>query len=90
MESYERFAQFYDAVMGDRKESTDRSIGFVDVYNPKAKTVMELACGTGSVLKHLQKRYQIYGLDLSKQMLGMLSPSFLGVTALMLCIRARL
>ena len=39
MESYERFAQFYDAVMDDRKESTRRLLGFVRTYNPKANKI---------------------------------------------------
>jgi SAM-dependent methyltransferase len=69
-ESYERFAPFYDAVMGDRKEATRRLLGFVQTYNPKAKKILELGCGTGSVLQHFGKGCDLYGLDLSSKMLA--------------------
>jgi SAM-dependent methyltransferase len=68
--SYDIFGKFYDAVMGDRVEATERLRGLIRKANPKAKNVLELACGTGSVLKHLSKHYDVWGLDLSKQMLS--------------------
>ncbi len=70
MASYDTFAKFYDAVMGDRANATERLRGFIRKANPKAKNLLELACGTGSVLKHFSKHYQVHGLDLSKQMLS--------------------
>jgi predicted TPR repeat methyltransferase len=70
MESYEQFAPFYDAAMGDRKKSSNRLIEFISKYNPNAKKVLELACGTGRVLKNLPRKYEIYGLDLSRRMLA--------------------
>lgn len=70
MESYERFAPFYDAVMGESIEPTRQLLGFVRTYNPKAKKILELGCGTGSVLQHIGKRYDLYGLDLSSKMLA--------------------
>ena len=36
----------------------------------KAKKILELACGTGSVLKPLSNKYKVSGLDLSKKMLA--------------------
>lgn len=70
MTSYDIFGKFYDAVMGDRAEATEQLRGFIRKANPKAKNVLELACGTGSVLKHLSRHYDVWGLDLSKQMLS--------------------
>lgn len=70
MTNYDIFGKFYDAVMGDRAESTERLRRFIRKANPKAKSVLELACGTGSVLKHLSKHYDVYGLDSSRQMLS--------------------
>jgi predicted TPR repeat methyltransferase len=70
MASYDTFGKFYDAVMGDRAQATERIRGFIRKARPKAKNVLELACGTGSVLKHLSKHYEVWGLDLSKQMLS--------------------
>jgi SAM-dependent methyltransferase len=37
---------------------------------PDAKNVLELGCGTGSILKHLQDAYQVSGLDVSGKMLS--------------------
>jgi cyclopropane fatty-acyl-phospholipid synthase-like methyltransferase len=70
MTSYDTFGKFYDAIMGDRAEATKQLRGFIRKANPKAKNVLELACGTGSVLKHLSKHYDVWGLDLSEQMLA--------------------
>ena len=56
--------------MGDRTEATERLRDFIRKASPKAKNVLELASGTGSVLKHLSKNYDVWGLDLSRQMLS--------------------
>lgn len=71
MADYDIFGKFYDAVMGDRAQATERLRGFIRKAHPRAKTVLELACGTGSVLKHLSKHYDVSGLDLSRQMLAL-------------------
>ncbi len=39
-------------------------------HKPKARTLLELACGTGAILKILGKSYEVVGLDLSPQMLS--------------------
>lgn len=69
MTNYDTFFKFYDQVMGDREKSSKDILDFIHEYFPDAKKVLELACGTGSVLKFLAKRYEIHGLDLSKGML---------------------
>ncbi|HEV2352275.1 MAG TPA: class I SAM-dependent methyltransferase [Terriglobia bacterium] len=70
MASYDTFGKFYDAVMGDRAKEAERLRSFIRKANPKAKKILELACGTGSLLKHWSRHYRVYGLDLSKQMLS--------------------
>jgi predicted TPR repeat methyltransferase len=37
---------------------------------PDAKNVLELGCGTGSILKHLQDAYEVSGLDISGKMVS--------------------
>ncbi len=69
MVSYEIFARFYDAVQGDRAEHARYLRSLIEKHHPKAKSVHELACGTGSVLKQLQRRYRVTGLDRSEKML---------------------
>src|SRR6266516_746797 len=69
MTTYDIFAKFYDAVMGDPTEKTALLQGFIDEFRPEAKSVLELACGTGAILKGLGEKYQRFGLDLSERML---------------------
>jgi SAM-dependent methyltransferase len=70
MAKYDKFGKFYDAIMGDRTKTTERLRGFICKANPKAQNVLELGCGTGSVLKYLAKDYDVFGLDLSTTMLS--------------------
>jgi SAM-dependent methyltransferase len=67
---YEKFGRFYDAVMGDRAESAAFIHRLIQNQKPGAKTLLELACGTGSVLRHLAKHYEVSGLDISPEMLS--------------------
>lgn len=70
MTSYERFGEFYDAVMGDRRGAAAQVIEFIRAAKPDAKNVLELGCGTGSILKCLQGAYEVSGLDISGKMLS--------------------
>jgi SAM-dependent methyltransferase len=70
MPSYEIFGRFYDAVMGDRSEAVERLSELIREAKPNARNVLELGCGTGSMLKHLQDSYQVSGLDISSRMLS--------------------
>jgi predicted TPR repeat methyltransferase len=70
MPSYEIFGKFYDAVMGDRSEAAERVTELIREIKPNARNVLELGCGTGSMLKHLQDRYKVSGLDISSRMLS--------------------
>ena len=69
MPGYDIFAQFYDAVQGDRAEHASYVRSLIRKHAPRARSVLELACGTGSVLKQLWTHYEVTGLDLSEQML---------------------
>jgi SAM-dependent methyltransferase len=73
--SYEAFARFYDAVQGDRAEA----LPFVRPHLGGAKTVLELACGTGSILVQLRGEYEVVGVDLSPRMLEIASEKLPGV-----------
>ena len=70
MTSYEASAQFYDAVMGDRGELAAHLQRLIDQRCPGARAVLEIACGTGSILEQLRPRYEVTGLDLSEKMLA--------------------
>ena len=70
MTSYERFGEFYDAVMGDRRAAAEQVMKLIREAKPDAKNVLELGCGTGSILKSLQDAYEVSGLDVSGKMLS--------------------
>lgn len=73
VESYEILARFYDEVQGDRAQHASYLESLIDKHHPQAKGLLELACGTGSVLKQLQRRYRVTGVDLSTKMLDIAS-----------------
>jgi SAM-dependent methyltransferase len=70
MSSYDIFGKFYDAVMGDRAGAAERLSRYIRNASPRAKSVLELGCGTGSILKHLASSYDVSGVDLSSRMLS--------------------
>src|SRR5579864_5353330 len=70
MANYDVFGKFYDAIPGDRAKPTRLLRAFVRKANPRAESVLELGCGTGSVLKHLAKDYDVSGVDRSETMLA--------------------
>ncbi len=70
MESYAKFSKFYDQVMGDRSDAANYIRDLIEVYHPGAKTVLEIACGTGGLLGRLSEFYDVTGLDRSRAMLA--------------------
>jgi predicted TPR repeat methyltransferase len=79
MASYDVFARFYDAVQGDRAEHARYIRSLIEQHDAHARTVLELACGTGSVLKQLQPLYEVTGVDLSPKMLELAADKVPGV-----------
>lgn len=71
MVSYEKIGRFYDAVMGDRTETAGYVRHLIAQHKPEAKTLLDLACGTGAVLQTLARSYEVAGLDVSPRMLSM-------------------
>lgn len=69
MTTYDTFAPFYDAVMGDRAEHATYVRSLIGKHAPRAKRVLELACGTGSILAQLAPDYEVAGVDRSGAML---------------------
>lgn len=71
MTSYEKLDRFYDPAMGDRTETAAYISRLIRRHKPKARTLLELGCGTGAILKILAKSYDVAGLDVSPQMLAL-------------------
>jgi SAM-dependent methyltransferase len=70
VQSYDVFAPFYDAVQGDRADHAAYIRSLVEEHHPDAATLLELACGTGSVMKQLASSYEVSGVDRSDAMLA--------------------
>lgn len=69
MTTYDHFAKFYDKAMGDPTAKAARLNELIRKHSPQAKTLLELASGTGSILKELSRDYTVEGLELSPKML---------------------
>jgi SAM-dependent methyltransferase len=79
MAGYARFAAFYDAVQGDRAEAAAFARSLLERHAPTAHSVLELACGTGSILAALRSDYALVGVDRSPEMLAIARRKLPGV-----------
>ncbi len=67
MAAYDSYSKFYDATQG--RGVADRYRELLAKYHPQAKSLLEVACGTGAVLQHLAPHFEAaVGLDISKSM----------------------
>lgn len=69
MTEYDIFAPFYDAVMGNRGDVVRLVESQIEHYLPQARSVLELGCGTGSILAGLANHYDVAGIERSPAML---------------------
>jgi len=70
MVAYERFATFYDVVMDDPAPRAARVDDAIARFRPDAGSLLELGCGTGSILARLTADVELTGLDRSPSMLA--------------------
>jgi len=70
---YDLFARFYDAAMDDPRPRGARVLAGIDRYLPRASSILELGCGTGSILAQLTDFPALTGLDRSPEMLAVAS-----------------
>jgi SAM-dependent methyltransferase len=67
---YDVFSPFYDLVMDDPAPRAARVLQWIDRYRPHPTSLLELGCGTGSILARLGSVPELTGLDLSPEMLA--------------------
>jgi SAM-dependent methyltransferase len=67
---YDRFARFYDRVVGDRTPEIDRIRTYISKHRPGAQSLLELGCGTGALLSGLTQDLAVTGIDRSPEMLS--------------------
>jgi SAM-dependent methyltransferase len=70
MPNYDHFARFYDPVMGDRGGDGAWVLDCLATHCPIASSLLELGCGTGSILTQITGVPSLVGLDLSPEMLS--------------------
>lgn len=69
MTEYDIFAPYYDAVMGNRGDVIRLVRRHIKRHLPSAHSVLELGCGTGSILQGLSQYYEVAGIERSAEML---------------------
>jgi SAM-dependent methyltransferase len=74
MNSFDQFAEYYDALYYKEEIYAAESrfiIGLIDKYKLNSNVkILDIACGTGTHLKFFMPRFAVSGLDLSAEMLA--------------------
>lgn len=70
MPVYDLLAPYYDAVTGDSAAEAAFIHDIVERRHSQAATLLDLACGTGSITGLLAGAYEVSGLDISPGMLA--------------------
>ena len=65
MAVYDLLAPHYDAVTGDSATEAAFIHDIIERRHRQAATLLDLACGTGSITALLAGAYQVSGLDIS-------------------------
>jgi ubiquinone/menaquinone biosynthesis C-methylase UbiE len=68
---YKKTAQYYDALYHflNYKEASKKLHSLIQQDNPSAKTLLDVACGTGKHLEYLCKDYLAEGFDINPELL---------------------
>lgn len=67
---YRELADIYDRIYGSKDYAAEsaRVREIIVEHNPGARTLLDVACGTGGHLVHLRQHFECEGLDLSEEM----------------------
>lgn len=76
MNNYNNWAKFYDQIYVDRSKDIQRVLQLIQTNASRAKTVLDLACGTGKVTESLSKEYVVEGLDLSEGLISIAKENY--------------
>jgi SAM-dependent methyltransferase len=80
-DNYKAFAPYYDeATFTNNQEKIELLRSLINTYSTHAKTILELGCGTGTIMQGLIQDYSVTGLDLSPTMLEVASQKVPGAT----------
>lgn len=70
---YSVFSKYYDQAMGNQTAKIALLKGFIARQRPQAQSILELACGTGTILSGFADHFEVTGLDQSPEMLAVAS-----------------
>lgn len=68
---YDKLARLYDKVIGamDYGSWSQDLINIIKKYNPGAKSLLDVGCGTGNHLVYFEKEFETEGFDFSHEMI---------------------
>lgn len=71
-------ANYYDALYSfkDYVQEAAQIEALIQFHNPKAKTILDIACGTAEHMRFLPSKYDLEGLDLDPKMLAVAKTKF--------------
>lgn len=67
--NYDKIAKFYDDMISRSFKSAQFIKNLINEYNSNVSDILELGCGTGSVLEVLAYDFNVTGIDQSSEML---------------------
>lgn len=69
---YQRFAAVYDAIYGFKNyaEEAEKIEDIVRAKSPNARTLLDVACGSGEHIRHLKDKFTCIGVDLSEDLIA--------------------
>lgn len=72
---FTKSARFYDAVYSSKDYAAEADViaEIAAAINPEARTLLDVACGTGLHLEQLRERYEVAGIDLDPEMVSFAS-----------------
>jgi SAM-dependent methyltransferase len=78
---FTKSARFYDAIYSfkDYAAEAEKVDALIQERKPGARTLLDVACGTGLHLAHLRERYEVEGLDLDPNLLAIAAERLPGV-----------
>ena len=72
MKIFKSYAEYYDLLYNDKdyQQETDYLVSLIDKYQPRAKSILEMGCGTGMHAELIAKRgFKVRGIDQSVEMI---------------------
>lgn len=69
---FKNISEYYDFMYVNEeayRKEVDSIFTLADKYVPTAKTLLDIACGTGAQAKYLSERFDVTGIDISPEML---------------------